>query len=85
MRQVPVLAALGVLMLALGGGVQAQEIQKYWVYCIDGKTSVEMWDLEQMKVRRGSNVCQLYEDTSVSGATDWMNDNFPSGTCRCRR
>ncbi len=61
----------------------AQNVQKYWVYCIDDKTSVEQWDLEQMKARRGSDVCQLHEDTSVSGATDWMNRNFPSGTCSC--
>lgn len=27
-----------------------------------------MWDLEQMKVRRGRDVCLLYEDTSSSGA-----------------
>lgn len=61
----------------------AEDIAHYWVYCIDDKTSVEQWDLEQMKTRRGSDVCQLHEDTSVSGATDWMNKNFPSGTCSC--
>lgn len=61
----------------------AQDVAHYWVYCIDGSTSVEQWDLEQMKVRRGSNVCQLHEDTSVSGAQDWMAKNFPSGTCSC--
>ena len=76
------------VLLALAADASAQsssygEIQKYRVFCIDGKTSVEMWDLEQMRVRRGSNVCQLHENTSASGADDWMKKNFPSGTCSC--
>jgi len=84
MRPVSTLLALGVLTLLLGGGVQAQEISKYRVYCIGDQTSVEMWDLEQMKVRRGRDVCLLYEDTSSSGARDWMEKNFPTGKCYCR-
>ena len=39
----------------------AYDVEKYWVFCINEKTSVEMWDLEQMHVRYGSDVCQLYE------------------------
>lgn len=87
-----ILAASALALMATAGAAEqqsskpiqlAQEVAKYWVYCIDDKTSVEQWDLEQMKARRGSDVCQLYEDTSVSGATDWMNKNFPSGTCSC--
>ena len=61
----------------------AYEVSKYWVYCIGDKISVEMWDLTQMKVRRGSNVCQLYESTSVSSAQDWARKNFPTATCSC--
>lgn len=61
----------------------ALEAQKYWVYCIDDKVSVEMWDLAQMKVRRGSDVCQLHESTSMSGAMSWMEKNFPTKTCSC--
>jgi hypothetical protein len=62
----------------------AENIQHYWVYCIGTTTSVEMWDLEQMKVRRGSDVCLLHESTSVSGAQDWMEKNFPTHTCSCQ-
>lgn len=62
----------------------ALEAQKYWVYCIGDKVSVEMWDLEQMKVRRGSDVCQLHESTSMSGAMSWMEKNFPTRTCSCQ-
>ena len=36
------------------------------------------------KVRRGRDVCLLYEDTSSSGARDWMERNFPTGKCYCR-
>ena len=60
------------------------DIEHYWVYCIGTETSVEMWDLEQMKVRRGSDVCQLHESTSRSGAMDWMEKNFPTHKCSCR-
>lgn len=81
---------IAALLLGIGAqepappGVTAvQDVQKYWVYCIDDRTSVEQWDLEQMKVRRGSDVCQLHENSSASGATDWMNRNFPDGNCSC--
>ena len=62
----------------------AEDIRHYWVYCIGTTTSVEMWDLAQMKVRRGSDVCVLHESTSMSGAQDWMEKNFPTHTCSCR-
>ena len=61
----------------------AYEVQKYYVYCIGDETSVEQWDLEQVKVRRGSDVCLLYENTSMSSAQDWMNKNFPTHECFC--
>lgn len=61
----------------------AYDVAKYWVYCIDDEISVEMWDLEQMKVRRGEDVCQLYENTSMSSAQDWAKKNFPDGKCFC--
>jgi hypothetical protein len=61
----------------------AQNVEKYYVYCIEDETSVEMWDLEQMKVRRGSDVCLLYENTSMSSAQEWMDKNFPTHECFC--
>jgi hypothetical protein len=62
----------------------AYEVQHYWVYCIGTEVSVEMWDLEQMKVRRGSDVCQLYQSTSMSGAMSWMEKNFLTKKCSCQ-
>ena len=82
MERIVVASALVLALFA--GGSQAQEISKYRVYCINDTVSVEMWDLEQMKVRRGRDVCLLYEDTSSSGARDWMERNFPTGKCYCR-
>lgn len=80
----PVMIASALSLALLGSGAEAQEISRYRVYCIGDQTSVEMWDLEQMKVRRGRDVCLLYEDTSSSGARDWMDRNFPTGKCYCR-
>lgn len=82
-----IIASVLALAAAVGGSAQARqghlEIAHYWVYCINDKTSVEQWDLEQMKVRHGSNVCLLYTDTSVSGAQNWMDKNFPTHECYC--
>jgi len=90
----PILAAVIALSLLPGAPAKtvdtgrssriAEEIQHYWVYCIGTETSVEMWDLEQMKVRRGSDVCQLYQSTSMSGAQSWMEKNFPTHKCSCQ-
>jgi hypothetical protein len=81
-------SALSLLLLSAAPASKparvADNIQHYWVYCIGTTTSVEMWDLEQMKVRRGSDVCLLHESTSMSGAQDWMEKNFPTHACSCR-
>jgi hypothetical protein len=64
---------------------QAQEIQRYTVYCADRRIEVSMWDLEQMMVRRGSNVCQFTSYTSYSDALRFAEENFGGeGTdCTC--
>ena len=63
----------------------AQEVQRYTVYCADSRIEVSMWDLEQMKVRRGSNVCQFTSYTSYSDALTFAQKNFGGeGTsCNC--
>jgi len=90
----PILAAVTSVSLLLGAPAKpvdtgklsrvAEDISHYWVYCIGTEVSVEMWDLEQMKVRRGSDVCQLYQSTSMSGAMSWMEKNFPTRKCSCK-
>lgn len=62
----------------------AQQVARYGVYCIDNRPSVEQWDLQQMQVRRGSNVCQFASFTSVSDGQSFIQRNFPNGTCSCR-
>ena len=49
----PLLAAL--VLLAAVQTAHARDT----AYCVNGKTSVESWDQEQMKVRHGSSQCLL--------------------------
>ena len=61
----------------------ALEAQRSYVHCVNGAVSVEQWDEEQMRVRHGSNVCQLRSFTSSSSAQSWARSNFPSSRCSC--
>lgn len=63
----------------------AYEIQHYYVYCADDRIEVSMWDLEQMMVRRGSDVCQLVRYTSYSDALNFAQKNFggEGKACSC--
>lgn len=61
----------------------ALEAQRSYVHCVNGRASVEQWGEEQMKVRHGSNVCQLRSFTFSSSAQSWRSSNFPSGRCTC--
>ncbi|MGE0283302.1 MAG: hypothetical protein AB7P20_22155 [Rhizobiaceae bacterium] len=65
--------------------VRAQEIEHYTVYCADDRIEVSFWDLEQMKVRRGSDVCQFASYTSYSSALDFARKNFggEGNACTC--
>jgi len=56
--------------------VQALEVERYTVYCADDRIEISFWDLEQMKVRRGSDVCQFASYTSSSSAMDFAKKNF---------
>lgn len=61
------------------------EVQRYTVYCADDRIEVSMWDLEQMKVRRGSDVCQFQSYTSYSDALTFAKKNFggEGASCSC--
>lgn len=69
----------------LFASADAQEVQRYTVYCADNRIEVSVWDLEQMKVRRGSNVCQFTSYTSYGDALTFAEKNFGGeGTsCSC--
>lgn len=61
----------------------ALEAEKEYVYCADGRTTIETWDIAQMHVRYGQDVCLLHEGNINSSAADWMAKNFPTGKCSC--
>jgi hypothetical protein len=55
---------------------EAYEVEHYYVYCADDRIEVSFWDLEQMMVRRGSDVCQFMTYTSYSDALKFAEKNF---------
>ncbi|MER8388297.1 hypothetical protein NKJ46_19895 [Mesorhizobium sp. M0166] len=63
----------------------ALEPERYTVYCADDRIEVSFWDIEQMKVRAGSNVCQFQSYTSYSSALNFAQKNFggEGATCSC--
>ena len=63
----------------------ALEPEKYTVYCAHDRIEVSFWDLEQMKVRNGSNVCQFQSYTSYSSALNFAQKNFggEGASCSC--
>jgi hypothetical protein len=63
----------------------AYEVEHYNVYCADDRIEVSFWDIEQMKVRRGSDVCQFASYTSYSDALTFAEKNFggEGSTCYC--
>lgn len=70
-----VIASLLLTIVAPAASI-AQDVEKYTVYCADDRIEISFWDLEQMKVRRGSDVCQFASYTSSSSASDFARKNF---------
>jgi hypothetical protein len=64
---------------------EAYEVEHYYVYCADDRIEVSFWDLAQMQVRRGSNVCQFRDYTSESDALKFAEKNFggEGSPCSC--
>ncbi len=64
---------------------RALEPEKYTVYCANDHIEVSFWDLEQMKVRNGSDVCQFQSYTSYSSALNFAQKNFggEGADCSC--
>lgn len=59
---------------------RALEPDRYTVYCANDHIEVSFWDLEQMKVRNGSNVCQFQ---SYSSALNFAQKNFGGEGASC--
>ena len=69
-------ALAATILLLTAYAVQALEPRYYTVYSADGRIEVSMWDLEQLQVRRGSDVCQFTRYTSYSSALTFADKNF---------
>ena len=76
---------LGAVFATLATGAVALEPERYTVYCADDRIEVSFWDLEQMKVRRGSDVCAFSSYTSYSDALTFAQKNFggEGKSCSC--
>ena len=74
--------AAGTLSAVPAGAI---EPERYTVYCADDRIEISFWDLEQMKVRRGSDVCQFTSYTSYSDALRFADANFggEGEACTC--
>ena len=62
---------------------KALEAEKTTVYCADRRIEIATWDLAQMQVRRGSNVCALSSFTSSSSAASFASKNFGGAGKAC--
>jgi hypothetical protein len=63
--------------------VMALEAERHTVYCADERIEIATWDLEQMKVRRGLEVCQLASYTSSGDALRFAEENFGGEDADC--
>lgn len=60
--------------------------ENYYVYCASGRIEVDSRDPDQMKIARGSGVCQFGSFGSRSDAESFARKNFGGvgGSCSCR-
>ena len=82
--RIPLPLALCVTFLSAPPAL-AEDVEHYSVYCADSRIEISFWDLDQMKVRRGSDVCQFARYTSASSAVDFARKNFggEGSPCSC--
>ena len=89
-RKQPVFLSLALLFGLQPRPANALAAEKTIVYCADRRIEITTWDLEQMKVRRGSNVCTLSSFSPSSSAQSFAQKNFGGSgktftcqTCTC--
>lgn len=77
-------AVLAFLLVLLGSAMPA--MAQYGVFCINNRITTEQWDLAQMRVRHGSNVCQFGQFGFSSDADNFAQKNFggKGAACSCR-
>lgn len=78
---------LSALILALALFAPATAFASYYVYCANGRIEVESRDPEQMRIARGSGVCQMGPRFGfLSDAQNFAQRNFGGAgrSCSCR-
>ncbi len=80
-----ILAAMAVAG-CVGGSATASAQTHYYVYCASDKIEVDSRSPEQMKIARGSGVCQFGQFNYLSDAQSFAQKNFggPGGKCACK-
>ena len=85
--RLPLLFGLAVFLAVVVSHLPARalEAEKHTVYCADRRIEISTWDLAQMQVRRGQNVCAFSSFTSSSSATSFAEKNFggQGKSCTC--
>ena len=85
LRRIMLLTAIAGLTAGFSFQAHALEAEKTTVYCADLRIEITTWDIEQMKVRRGSGVCAFATFTSSSSAHSFARKNFGGAgkPCAC--
>ena len=85
MTRILVAASFAMLYVIAFLPAQALEAEKHTVYCADRRIEITTWDLAQMQVRRGQNVCAFSSFTSSSSAASFAEKNFggQGEACTC--
>lgn len=68
-------------------GAPAAALADYYVYCANGRIEVDGRNPQQMRIARGSGVCQMGPRFGfLSGAQDFAKRNFGGAgrPCSCR-
>jgi hypothetical protein len=81
MRRVPALL-VGAALLA-----PAAALADYYVYCASGRIEIDQRDPDQMRIARGTSVCQMGPGFGTrSDAENFARRNFggAGGSCSCR-
>ena len=80
-----IVVAMAVAIVGASGTAMA-ETTHYYVYCASDKIEVDSRSPEQMKIARGSGVCQFARFNYLSDAQSFAKKNFggPGNKCACK-
>ncbi len=87
MRTIVLSALIGIAALGAAAPVSAESLkaQRYYAYCVYGKTTLSSNSPEQINTNYGSGGCMLSQSDSSSGPDKFLRGNY-GGTgkpCSC--